>query len=220
MAPTQDTLNRVKAVMDQYGVPVKVWYPIMMVESAGNPKALNSVDLNGVSSIGLFQMNLKGQGAAYKNNPSALYDIELNSTIAAKTFAAALAVVRDKYPDEKIAGEVAIRSGHPGGFPNSPYYGNGMDIYRLANTYWNKLPVFDGSTPTTPTAPGSGTPDITEPSSNPITQTTDLLANISAILSYFQVNAATLFARGILVALSIPIILIGAYLLVKSMGSE
>jgi len=70
----------VKKIMDEYGVPASIWYPIMQMESGGNPESHNP---NGEDSRGLFQINLYAHPQWSHLN---LYDPEVNARIAAENF--------------------------------------------------------------------------------------------------------------------------------------
>jgi hypothetical protein len=111
----------VKRIFDAYGVPQWVWEAIMVAESGGNPRARNT---RGEDSVGLFQLNRRGgQGTGY--SAEELMDPVTNARLAAPAIAAAWnavkdAVARGMLPPDRAAAEVAVRSGHPGGRPDSP----------------------------------------------------------------------------------------------------
>lgn len=108
--------DRVKSIMDQWGLPTSVWYPIALAESNFDPNAMGD---NG-SSVGLFQLNTAGgQGAGYARD--ALLDPVLNAEIAARSMAAAFQTVKDTVPPYLWASETARRSGHPGGSIGNPF---------------------------------------------------------------------------------------------------
>jgi len=70
----------VKKIMDEYGVPAVIWYPIMQMESGGNPDSHNT---NGEDSRGLFQINLFAHPQWSHLN---LFDPAINARIAAENF--------------------------------------------------------------------------------------------------------------------------------------
>lgn len=107
-------LQSVKNVFDSAGVPAEVWYPIMVAESGGNPAAIGD---NG-QSIGLFQLNLSGQGSGF--DPTMLQNPILNAQIAARAIAPAFQAVKNQFPQSVWARETALRSGHPLGSPGQP----------------------------------------------------------------------------------------------------
>lgn len=72
--------QQVKSIMDRYGIPEYVWYPICMKESRGNPKAWNRA---GEDSRGLFQINLHAHPEYADLN---LFDPRVNAEIAARDF--------------------------------------------------------------------------------------------------------------------------------------
>ena len=74
------TYLKVKVIMDEYGVPTAIWYPIMLMESGGNPKSHNP---KGEDSRGVFQINLYAHPQWSNLN---LYDPEINARIAAENF--------------------------------------------------------------------------------------------------------------------------------------
>lgn len=72
--------RQVKSIMDRYGIPEYVWYPICIKESGGNPKAWNRA---GEDSRGLFQINLNAHPEYTDLN---LFDPQVNTEIAARDF--------------------------------------------------------------------------------------------------------------------------------------
>ena len=107
--------EKVKAVMDRYGVPEFVWYPIALAESGLNALAQGD---NG-ASIGVFQLNrMGGQGTGY--TVEQLSDPTTNAEIAAQTIAPAYRALQGTVPVNQLAAEVARRSGHPGGSLSAP----------------------------------------------------------------------------------------------------
>lgn len=112
---TPEIYNQIKSTFDRYGVPAAVWYPIMMMESGGNPDAIGD---NG-DSVGLFQLNIRaGQGFGW-DKTYLMHPIH-NAEIAAPSIAAAFKAIADTVPRERWAAETAIRSGHPGGSIEKP----------------------------------------------------------------------------------------------------
>ncbi len=98
-------------------VPAVDWLPIALAESGGNPGAVNLNDPHG-GSYGLFQDNLGSQGAAYRNNPTAL----LNPLVSARASAPAIrrGYVQGLgygYTGARLAAYTATHSGHPGYAP-------------------------------------------------------------------------------------------------------
>lgn len=83
MGLSSQDLVKVKAVFDKYGVPEKIWQPIMQTESSGNPfsTAVTSTEY----SKGLFQINVKAHPQYATTD---LYNPVTNAEIAAKTFIA------------------------------------------------------------------------------------------------------------------------------------
>lgn len=83
MAATKDTLDKVRAVAEKYGVPEWVWLPILNKESGGDPSS--HADTSSEDSRGLFQINIKA-------NPqwagTDLYDPTTNAKIAFENFIA------------------------------------------------------------------------------------------------------------------------------------
>lgn len=117
-----NTYNAVKSVFDPQGVPEYVWYPILQLESGGDPRAVGD---NGVS-IGLFQLNTAGgQGTGY--NKDYLKDPVINAEIASRAIAPAYHAVENQFLPSDMAGQVAIRSGHPGGSISRPLQGQAAD---------------------------------------------------------------------------------------------
>jgi hypothetical protein len=74
-------LETVAGIMDQYGIPEYVWFPIMQLESGGNPNAQAITTKE--KSIGLFQINLKAH-PEYAGLD--LTDPAINANIAARDF--------------------------------------------------------------------------------------------------------------------------------------
>ncbi len=106
---------QVARIFASYGVPVYVWRPIMLAESSGNPNAVGDAG----TSFGLFQLHYGGQGTGYSR--AQLLNPVSNAQIAAPYIARAYHSVKNlNVPPLQQAGEVAIRSGHPGGAPNVP----------------------------------------------------------------------------------------------------
>ena len=122
-----DTVQR---IMDRYGVPASVWYPIVEADSGGNPNAIGDSG----NSIGLFQINTAGgQGQAYANNKNALMDPALNASVAAPAIWSAYTIIKDQYPADQLASETARRSGHPGGSVQDPFNASDARILRIAD---------------------------------------------------------------------------------------
>jgi len=73
----------IKTVMDKYGIPEYIWFPIAQTESGLNPNAANITARE--QSYGIFQINRQAhpQYAAYNLN-----DPVVNATIAARDFIA------------------------------------------------------------------------------------------------------------------------------------
>lgn len=98
-------------------VPSADWLSIAMAESGGRPGAVNLKDPNG-GSYGLFQDNLGGQGAAYRNNPSALLNPVTSARVSAPAIRKAYAEgLGYGYVGSKLAAYTATHSGHPGYAP-------------------------------------------------------------------------------------------------------
>lgn len=78
---TPEVYAQVKAVMDRYGIPEYIWYPIAVMESGGNPYAENITSRE--HSVGIFQINLVAhpEYASYD-----LKDPAVNAEIAARDF--------------------------------------------------------------------------------------------------------------------------------------
>ncbi len=123
----------VEKIFTARGVPRKVWVPIMLAESAGNPGALldtrNKKDLPAGTqaeySVGLFGINLKGLGwtdAQIAAQGDSLKDPVTNATYAVPAIAAAWNAIKNSVSRESNtwAAEVAVRSGHPGGGAGNP----------------------------------------------------------------------------------------------------
>lgn len=112
------TYAAVQNVFASQGVPDYVWYPIMIMESGGNPNAVG----DGGVSIGLFQLNTAGgQGTGY--NPGYLKDPVVNAEVASRAIAPAYNAIKDRYLPQSMAAQVALRSGHPGGSISHPLSG-------------------------------------------------------------------------------------------------
>lgn len=73
--------STVDEVMQKYGIPSYIWFPIMQEESGGNPDAQNSNAIE--NSIGLFQINTKANPGYAASN---LTDPATNAEIAARDF--------------------------------------------------------------------------------------------------------------------------------------
>ncbi|MGH8245572.1 MAG: hypothetical protein ACREUU_03970 [Gammaproteobacteria bacterium] len=121
----------VKKVFDNLGVPESVWFPIMWTESRGRPLAVN--DTRGQDtrpgtrpewSIGLFQVNVEASGLNETDKAALaerLKDPVYNASFHGPRIAAAWNVLKGAdMPESDWAPQVAIRSGHPGGHPDSP----------------------------------------------------------------------------------------------------
>jgi hypothetical protein len=76
-------IDQVAAIMEKYGIPSHIWYPIMEAESGGNPEA--EAITPDEDSIGLFQINLPVH-PEYKNLN--LRDPLVNAEVAARDFLA------------------------------------------------------------------------------------------------------------------------------------
>jgi len=87
-------LEEVEKVFEKYGIPKHVWYPIMIAESGGNPKARNVTPKE--ESVGLFQINLKAH-PEYRHLD--LTDPVINAEIAARDFIAPKWKVAKAIPD-------------------------------------------------------------------------------------------------------------------------
>lgn len=72
----------VRQVMNKYGIPDYIWYPIARAESGFNPFAINP---DGELSKGIFQINVKAH-PEYADMD--LYDPEVNADLAARRFIA------------------------------------------------------------------------------------------------------------------------------------
>lgn len=79
LSPTE--YQKVKAVFDAKGIPEFIWYPIMLMESGGNPGSRANTSKE--DSRGLFQINVKAH-PQWKNTD--LYDPVTNAKIAAENF--------------------------------------------------------------------------------------------------------------------------------------
>lgn len=91
--------SMVKQIMDKYGIPYYVWWPIMQAESGGNPQARAVTDRE--DSRGLFQINLPVHP---QYTGLDLFDPAVNAEIAARDFLApAYAQAKQKYPDDPVA---------------------------------------------------------------------------------------------------------------------
>src|SRR5574341_1129881 len=120
--------DRVKRVFDSYNVPPSVWYPIALAESGLNPRG--------------------GQGSRY--DPTQLIDPILNASIAAPAIVFAFDNVRDHYPQNEWAAQVARRSGHPGGSITKPFAENDPRIQRirsLSQQFIRQFPTQQVETP-------------------------------------------------------------------------
>jgi hypothetical protein len=81
MGTSQDVYEKVKAVMQKYGIPYYIWKPIARAESGMNPNALN--DSGKEYSVGIFQIN---RNAHPQYNVNDLLDPTINAKIAARDF--------------------------------------------------------------------------------------------------------------------------------------
>src|SRR6266576_1682329 len=110
-ATPPDWWDRVNRIMNDAGIPTRVWAAISYVESTFAPWAHNTRLPD--DSVGLFQLNRnKGQGAGY--DVRYLSDPINNAMIAAKYIG----------PAVKMCGPnniscIAVNSGHPGPVPTS-----------------------------------------------------------------------------------------------------
>lgn len=102
-------LQQIKSIFDAYGVPVWVWYPILIAESSGDP---NAVGDDGCS-FGLFQLNqCAGQGMGHSSTD--LFDPIKNAQIAAAHIGASWQTVKgSSLTDPQKAYQTAVSSGHP-----------------------------------------------------------------------------------------------------------
>ena len=98
---------------------------IVSAESGFDPGA----EGDGGRSIGLLQLYVDGgQGSAYRDNPGALKDPQLNLDIGIPPIAVAtLQATKRGYTGERFIREIARSSGHPGWVP--------LEDYRLTNIY-------------------------------------------------------------------------------------
>jgi hypothetical protein len=71
----------VRSVMQQYGIPDYIWYPIARAESGLNPFAVNNSPRE--ISKGIFQINVRAHPEYAQTD---LYNPETNAEIAARTF--------------------------------------------------------------------------------------------------------------------------------------
>lgn len=127
--------SAVANIFAQEGVPAADWQSIATYESGMNPSKINLRDPNG-GSWGLFQLNLGGQGAAYKLNPNLLLNPILNSNIASPPIAKAYAEGLSRgYTGANLAEYTATHSGHPGYAPAGsilpPFYWPSYRDYAL-----------------------------------------------------------------------------------------
>ena len=101
----------ISEIFNTWGVPAAVWYPIMQVESGGNPAARNVTGSE--DSVGLFQLNrIGGLGKGY--SVTQLQNPTTNAEIAA----AAMAPAYQKSKAQGLTGldmvrYVAYNSGWP-----------------------------------------------------------------------------------------------------------
>jgi hypothetical protein len=231
MAMTLDTFTRVKKIMDGYGVPPEIWYPIAMAESTGDPNAHGDLNKGGTGSWGLFQL-YTGGGQGGNHPGSYLTNIENNANIAGPYFKKAYEKVKGSYSLPQLAGEVAVRSGHPGGNVNTPVYddrvlynsivsyakqGIPSDLQSGSSTLYNMVGLADpadGSESALSTATDAA---ASVAGNGSIGQT---LQNFNDFLAYLGVNASLILARAVLILIAIPVLLVGTYLLLKSLGGE
>lgn len=119
--------NQVNSVFKKQGVPSRIWEAIAKMESGGNA-ARAITDTNGFASIGLFQDNLAGQGAAYQSDPQALTDPIIAAHVSAPSIATAYrAGLARHLTGASLAEYTAIHSGHPGTLPYQDLTYQGSD---------------------------------------------------------------------------------------------
>lgn len=149
----------VKKIMDDYGVPMEVWVPIMWGESRGNPRATNDTrgrtDLPAGTvpefSVGLFQVNLLARKpnatpAELEAYAEQLRDPETNASLQGQRIATAWNALKGQLasqPPETWAPAVAVRSGHPGGSVDHPCVSDWCKRYQasLGQRAANMIPL-------------------------------------------------------------------------------
>src|SRR5574341_227223 len=194
-APNDSILyDRVKRVFDSYNVPPSVWYPIALAESGFNPRAMGD---NG-DSIGLFQLNTRG-GQSSRYDPTQLIDPILNASIAAPAIVFAFDNVRDHYPQNEWAAQVARRSGHPGGSITKPFAENDPRIQRIRSLSQQFIRQFPTQQVETPAVSAL----------NPLSAAQSFFKTINNFLKTFDALGWGIAALGILLVL-ISLVLLAA----------
>lgn len=101
-------LRALRQAADETGVDLPLLVAICWQESRLFPLAIG--DLDAGVSLGLGQLNLRGAGAAWRHNPSAL----LTPLTNARAAAAYLRVCLDAYPDDEARAVAAYNAGITG----------------------------------------------------------------------------------------------------------
>lgn len=119
-----DTESIVRQVMQKYGIPDYIWYPIARAESGFNAMAVNS---KGEMSKGIFQINVNAH-PEYKDIN--LYDPQTNAEIAAQRFIGPAYQYAKTMTDDPQQQALIVYSGlrNPQVGPSAGYLPDGVGI--------------------------------------------------------------------------------------------